>query len=224
MTTEELERKLGLDSRLNYILKVNNNRSTMVSVKWEPDRTKVSLHQMFLDAPRTIMDDLACYIRKDHEEISPLVRAYIEDNLKKFDYSRALDAKKLVVRGEFYNLKELYDEINRDYFNSSLNLQITWFGTPRKRRGNKVNLGFYHDTTRLIKINRLMDKPEFPKFVIAYVIYHEMLHYVCPAYFDERGRHQIHSKEFKKLEEEFADFQKANEWIQSNEAALFTMH
>lgn len=221
MATEELEKKLGLDPRSKYVLKVNNNRSTMVSVKWEPDRTKVSLHQMFLNAPRNIMDDLACYIRKDHEEISPLVRAYIEDNLKKLDYSNTLNPNKLIVQGNVYNLQELFDEINKEYFDSKLNLYITWFGNLHKRSRNKVNLGLYHDATRLIKINRLMDKPEFPKFVISYVIYHEMLHHVSPSYFDENGKHQVHSKEFKKLEENFAYFKQANDWIRNNESSLF---
>lgn len=194
----------------------------MVSVKWEPDRTKVSLHKMFENAPRNIMDDLACYITKQSKEISPLVRAYIEDNLKKLDYRHTVDTKKLQVQGNVYNLKELFNDVNHQYFGGKLDLFITWFGTPQKRNRTKVTFGLYHDATKLIKINRMMDNPSFPEYVVSFVIYHEMLHHVCPSYFDESGIHRVHSPEFKRLEEKFEHFTLANEWIKKNQSKFFT--
>jgi hypothetical protein len=220
MHNQDLEQKLGLSCSRKYELKVNDNRSTMVSVKWEPDRTKVSLHRMFLNAPRNIMDDLACYIKQEKEEISPLVRAFIEDNLKKLDYSHLLDPRKLQVEGKKYNLKTLYDELNREYFDSKLKLNITWFGNCAKRNRSKITFGLYHDSLRLIKIHRMMDT--FPEFMIKFVVYHEMLHHVCPSYFDDKGRHHVHSKEFKKMEAKYKDFDKANDWLRENQSNLFT--
>lgn len=61
-------------------VKLNDNHSTMLSVKWEPDCTKLSMHRMFLEAPKNIMQELACYIGQERDNIAPSVKAYIEDN------------------------------------------------------------------------------------------------------------------------------------------------
>ena len=71
-------------------LKINDNRSTMLSVKWEQHQTKVSLHRIFLDAPPRVMDALACYIWRKHKVIDPLVKKFIETKLPKLNYSHLL--------------------------------------------------------------------------------------------------------------------------------------
>ncbi len=88
---EQLENSAGMKLHL----KINDNRSTMLSVKWEPDCTKVSLHRMFLQAPQNVMQALACYLRGEHKNISPSIKAYIEDNLQKLDYSYQRDLSNL---------------------------------------------------------------------------------------------------------------------------------
>lgn len=215
---EELEMNVGM--KLN--LKINDNRSTMLSVKWEPDCTKVSLHRMFLRAPKNIMQALACYLRGEHRRLAPSIRAYIEHNLQKLDYSHQLDLNQLQTKGRVYDLEKIYDDLNREYFNNQLELHITWFGKSwRRRNQNRITFGLYHDPLRLIKINRLIDNKHFPDYFVAYVIYHEMLHYVCPSYVDERGVKQIHNKEFKEREKQFKYYHQAQEWVRQNQRYLF---
>jgi hypothetical protein len=214
---EELEGIAGKRLRV----KINDNRSTMLSVKWEPDCTKVSLHRMFLQAPQNIMEELACYLRQEGELISPSVKAFIEENLKKIDYSHTINKEKLYQQGNVYNLKKIYDEINQEYFQDELNLLITWFGNPNHRNRSRVTFGLYHDPLKLIKIHRILDTPSFPHYFISYVIYHEMLHYVCPAYVDEKGLSRVHSKEFKEKEVQFRHYNLAQSWIKEHQANLF---
>lgn len=204
-------------------LKINDNRSTMLSVKWEPDRTKVSLHRMFLEAPRNVMDELTCYLRRKEEVIPKSVRHYIEENLKKLDYSHTIDKTNLLTQGTCFNLKMLYDKVNQEYFNNAIDLMITWFGKRKPKSGqrSKLTLGLYHDQLKLIKINRFLDEQTIPEYLVNFVIYHEMLHYVCPSYIDNKGIHRIHSKEFKQLEEKFKQFDKVQQWIQENQMELF---
>lgn len=220
MTTliqKELERRSGQKLKL----KINDNRSTMLCVKWEPDYTQVSLHRMFLQAPRNVMDALGCYLRQEHEEIAPSVKAFIDDNLKILDYSHMVDRTKLYTHGNVYNLKRMYDELNQEYYKGKLDLAITWFGKPWARPRSRVTFGLYHDSLRLIKINKLLDSPSFPDYLVAYVIFHEMVHYVCPAYTDSKGHHHIHSKEFKAEEARFSHFALSQRWIKENQANLF---
>lgn len=202
-------------------LKINNNRSTMLSVRWEPDCTKVSLHQMFLNAPTNIMQDLACYVRQEQENISPIVKEFIEDGLKTLDYSKDLDKSKLCTNGNVYNLQQTLDNLNREYFDKKLNLYITWFGKPTARNRSRLTFGLYHDPLRLIKINRLLDSPSFPSYLVEYVVYHEMLHHVCPSYY-ENGVHKVHTREFKERELKFKHYNLAQNWLEEHTEYLFS--
>lgn len=221
MTSLSLQEELEGIAGKRLQVKINDNRSTMLSVKWEPDCTKVSLHRMFLQAPQNIMQELACYLKREDKIISPSVKAFIEENLQKIDYSHTINKEKLYQQGNVYNLKKIYDEINHEYFGNELNLLITWFGKPNQRNRSRVTFGLYHDPLKLIKIHRILDTPSFPYYFISYVIYHEMLHYVCPAYIDEKGFNRIHSKEFKEKEAQFRHFNLAQSWIKENQANLF---
>lgn len=214
---EQLENSL----RNRLELKINDNRSTMLSVKWDPDCTKVSVHRMFLKAPKKVMQDLVCYLRRERKHLPRNIKAYIESNLSKLDYSYQLDMNKLDVQGKVFNLQQIYDDLNQEYFGGRLNLHITWFGKRRKSSSSRLTFGLYHDPLKLIKINRIMDNERFPLYMLSYIIYHEMLHYVCPAYVDERGVKQIHSKAFKERERKFRHFGLAQKWIKDNQQYLF---
>jgi len=204
-------------------LKINNNRSTMVSVKWEPDVTKVSVHKMFLEAPQNIMDDLACHITKEDSALAPSVKAFIEEQLQVMDYSHQVNSLKLFTEGKHYNLKDLYESINNEYFDGKLDLSITWYGRISKRRRAQVTFGLYQQTLKLVKIHRILDNPFFPEYFVKFVVYHEMVHHICPTYYDENGRHHIHTKEFKNKEKEFRDFEIAQSWMKKHYDKFFIM-
>jgi hypothetical protein len=167
------------------------------------------------------MEALACYLRREDTSIHPTVKAFIEDNLPKLDYSHLLDQRKLYSRGTVYDLQNIYNELNCEYFDGKLSLNITWFGKPFFRNRTRVTFGLYHDPLRLIKINRILDSPSYPDYLICYVVYHEMVHHVCPAYFDKNGQHHIHSKEFKRMEARFCHYDLAQDWIKENHDNFF---
>lgn len=219
--TVTLQKKLEDSSGLKLKLKINDNRSTMLSVKWEPDHAKVSLHRIFLKAPQNVMDALACYLKRQDKNIAPTVKAFIEDRLKTLDYSEQVDQTKLYSQGNVYHLQQIYNEINEEYFNNELNLYITWFGKTNRRCRSRVTFGLYHDSLRLIKVNRLLDSPSFPDYLVAYVVYHEMLHHVCPPYYGANGQYYVHTKEFKEREEVFRYFDIAQDWIRKNKENFF---
>jgi hypothetical protein len=215
---QQLEESAGIKLQI----KINDNRSTMLSVKWTPDFTKVSLHRMFLQAPQNVMQALACYLSGADKKIALSIKAFIEDNIQKLDYTHELDLSLLQTKGRFYDLKEIYHAVNEEYFGKELDLYITWFGKEhhRKRR-SRVIFGLYNDPLKLIKINRMLDNTRFPDYFISYVVFHEMLHHVCPSYIDERGLKQIHSKEFKHREKQFKYYKQAKQWIKDNQTYLF---
>ncbi len=126
------------------------------------------------------------------------------------------------TQGEHYNLKEIYDLLNRDYFESKLELGITWFGSAERKARRHRKLGLFCFRTNQIKIHRLLDQAHFPPYFISYVVYHEMLHSVCPPVKARRGRYRIHHSDFKMKEREFADYAAAKRWEEENKRLFFT--
>ncbi len=221
MTFSFLQEQLQQASGKKLQLTINDNRSTMVSVKWEPDCTKVSLHRMFLSAPKNVMESLACYIDENQKFMAPPVKAFISEKRKSLDYSHSIPYSSLHHQGDVYNLSEIYDALNREYFNNSLDLKITWFGKRKNNNKNRITFGLYCDTMKLIKVSRLMDDRTFPDYVVSFVIYHEMLHHTCPPFINEKGLQSVHNREFKNRESQFKDFKKAKAWFKINQNDLF---
>lgn len=182
---------------------------------------RVSLHRMFLDAPRNIMDELACYLRREVPGVTPSIKRFIDNNLRRMDYSAQLNPNKLYSVGNVYNLNEIYREINEEYFDGRLDLKITWFGKIYQRGRTRAVLGLYQDNLKLIKIHRRLDSHAVPEYLVRFIVYHEMLHHVCPARYGENGKYQIHTKEFKRREAQFVHYRLAKQWIKDHEALLF---
>lgn len=214
---QEIEARCGRKLKL----KINDNRATMLSVRWDPDSTHVSMHRMFLEAPRNVMEDLVCYLNKKTRAPSPVVKAFIEEGTRKLDYSTKLKPSQKYTLGDVYNLERLYKQVNNEYFDGKVKLKITWYGKTTTQRRNKVTFGLYYEPLKLIKIHRLLDNLSVPDYVIKFVIYHEILHHTCPAHVDSKGTLHMHDKMFKKREEEYQHFQLAQEWIEENQPMLF---
>jgi len=133
----------------------------------------------------------------------------------------AVATRKLQTLGSLYDLKEIYESINANYFENKLDLKITWFGSAKRRARRHRKLGLYSFKEKLVKIHRLLDQPHFPPYFISYVVYHEMLHSVCPPVKARRGRYQIHHSDFKRKEREFAEYAAAKRWEEDNKKLFF---
>jgi SprT-like family protein len=128
----------------------------------------------------------------------------------------------LKVKGEYFDLKAIYDQLNDRYFENKLDLSITWFGNKNALPRSRIRLGSYHPRHGLIKIHRLMDKAHVPHHFIAYVIYHEMLHHVLPPIKERWGRRKIHHPEFTKREKQFQEYTLAEKFEKSLRRSLFS--
>ena len=219
--TEIFQQQLEVYSGKKLKLRINDNRSTMLSVRWNPDHTMVSLHRMFLEAPQNIMEDVACYLAKPKKGLSAAVKAFIENGSQRLDYSSELDLTRLDTKGQIHDLELLYNEVNQRYFAGKLDLRITWAGAHRPRNRSRVGLGRYCHTLKLIRIHRVLDQEAVPAYVVAFIIFHEILHHTHPPVVLSNGRNQVHHKEFHKHEALFDDYKKAQEWLYQHRALFF---
>ena len=78
----------------------------------------------------------------------------------------------------------------------------------------KIRLGSWTEKHRLIRIHPVLDSSEVPDYVIRFVVFHEVLHAMHGS--EQIGSRQaFHGPEFRKLEKEHPDHDRAEDWIQN---------
>jgi hypothetical protein len=111
---------------------------------------------------------------------------------------------------QVYNLQDIFNRLNRDFFAQKLTTQIMWARQSAKARCYR-RLGCYSPLQNLIKIHPLLDDQDIPEYFIEYVVYHEMLHAVYPPIKAYRRR-AIHHRKFLEMEKIFPQYDKAKAW------------
>ena len=122
------------------------------------------------------------------------------------DHSRRHRGRKVVTgtKGEVYDLDEMFDSLNFWYFGSRLpKPTLTW--SPRK---SFHILGHHDSTHNTISISRSLDSTTVPRFVVEYVMFHEMLHIAHPTV-HHRGRRYNHTAAFRRDERRFPQYHEA---------------
>lgn len=118
--------------------------------------------------------------------------------------------------GRVYDLRSLFDRLNRLYFDSRLVVNVKWSRVTPTKASRSVNLGSYNEKTNTITISRRLDNPRVPLFFVEHVLFHEMLHAVFP-----REPHKMHTEKFKRYERLHPDYERAREWEKSSIRLVF---
>src|SRR4029077_5904819 len=95
----------------------------------------------------------------------------------------------------------LFERLNNLYFENTLvQPRLAW-----STRLWRTQLGCFDPALNQIVMNRQLDQEKVPEYVVAYVLYHEMLHLKHPARF-VRCRRESHSAQFRKEEKRFTHY------------------
>lgn len=116
--------------------------------------------------------------------------------------------------GSHHDLAPLFAQLNREYFGNAL-------GEPRlgwSKRPWRAQLGCFDPALNQIVINRRLDHPSVPEYVVAYVLYHEMLHQKYPIRCVKRRR-QSHPAAFRETERRFTHYARAQRFLARFDAA-----
>ncbi len=115
------------------------------------------------------------------------------------------------AQGEIYDLEEIFARLNRNYFSNRLKKPVlSWSARKTFRR-----LGHYDEVHETIIVSKSLDDKKVPKFVVEFVVFHEMLHIWHPTK-HHNGRRYNHTPAFRRDEEKFAYFEEAEDWIERN--------
>jgi len=106
--------------------------------------------------------------------------------------------------GRHFDLTLMFDELNARFFANVLRKPLLGWST----RGWRRQFGSYDPGPNQILLNKRMDRPEIPQFVVEYVLFHEMLHVKHPT--RKSGCSMVsHSAEFRAEEKLFPEFDRA---------------
>jgi hypothetical protein len=136
------------------------------------------------------------------------------------------DRRPTDVRGSVLDLAEIAADLNQRYFEGRLKVRITWGKAAgetahdcRRSRTASLQLGSYSYEDRLIRIHRVLDGTDVPRYVVESVVYHELLHADLPPV-TRNGRRYFHTPEFRRRERQFRHFEKADGWVHDNLQSL----
>jgi predicted metal-dependent hydrolase len=212
--------RLGCEGRPpHFVVEFHPYTDLTHTIRLREDTAYVRLSDALDDAPHPVVEATAAillgrlYRREPPKE---LLQTYRE-----FSYAGATRQRLLALRqrrarrvehrpaGTHHDLDELFERLNARYFAGALTKpRLGW-----SRRVWSSLLGCFDPALQQIVINRQLDREGVPEFVVAYVMYHEMLHVKHPIRAAACGL-QSHSPEFRAEEKRFEHYAPARKFLE----------
>jgi len=205
-------RRMGLKRPLpEFQVEYRPFSSLRSTVRLRGNQLRVSISDLLAPSPPIVLEALAeillgkVFRRRASREARECYLAYVfkESTRKRIEETRRRRGHKMQrpARGRCFDLAEIFDDLNRRYFAGALApTRLGW--SPRRSR---TILGHYDSAHASITISRLLDSPKVPRYVVEYLMFHEMLHVQCPV--ERRGaRRVVHSRQFREAERRFAQY------------------
>jgi predicted SprT family Zn-dependent metalloprotease len=163
------------------------------------------MHEQFIRAPDSLLDNLASFIIHQDPNAWKRVAAFARTIDVDPETKRVTSPQPRRTRGHIFDLQRELELVKKGYFDTPPAAEITW-GTMRKSRRRtrrSIRFGSWHENQKLVRIHPLLDQKWVPLEFIHYLIYHELCHAVAKPEMSESGRNRIHHRAFKDLESTF---------------------
>ncbi len=187
----------------------------------------VRLADLCRDAPAAFQRALAFILTAKllRKKVPPPALQVYQNYIKNADLqSKAVASKRARGRkiissfvGEVYNLEEIFVRLNSVYFRDTISKPtLTWSARETYRI-----LGHHDATHKTIVISKSLDDINVPLYVVEFVVFHEMLHIYHPTQ-HRAGRRYNHTAQFRRDEQKFVSYERAETWIENNARRLKT--
>ncbi len=207
----ELERLTGQPVDVT----VTDNTSTMMSVMRDrhSGTVRIRLHRMFLSAGTGVLRALGDWVKRPRcRQSGEVIDEFIRQHRHLIRTKTRTPRDSLCTEGVHHDLLEYFERLNREYFRGSVKARITWGRMAPGRRRRSIRFGSYTAEDDVIRVHPLLDQDFVPAYFVRYIVFHEMLHAYLGVRRGPSGRRQIHSAEFRRLEQAYPDFEKAVAW------------
>lgn len=216
---QRLYTRLGCDGRPpQFVVEYHPYTDLTHTIRLREDTAYVRISDALRHATHNVLEATAAILLSKLYRRRPpisLVEAYREFSHARGTRTRLLRLRRERARraehrpaGAQHDLGPLFGTLNARYFEGAL-------GKPRlgwSKRAWRTQLGCFDPALGQILINCRLDHPSVPECVVAYVLYHEMLHVKHPMRL-VRCRRESHSAEFRKEEKRFAEYERAMKFL-----------
>lgn len=153
--------------------------------------------------------------RRVSREADRIYTEYISnDEMRDRSHNRKRSHGRKVVttpKGLYFDLEEIFDNLNLWYFRERLTKPVLSWSARQT-----YNILGHHDATHdTIVVSRSLDSADVPRYVVEYIVFHEMLHIHHPTV-HHNGRRYNHTPAFRRDEEKYRYFREAERWIEDN--------
>lgn len=211
--------RLGCEGRPpHFVVEYHPYADLTHTIRLREDTAHVRLSDVLGQAPLTVIEAAAAillgrlYRRRPPAELIETYRqfSYAGSTRRRLLLTRQRRARRMEHQpaGAHHDLDRLFDRLNQRYFENALaRPRLGW-----SRRVWRTQLGCFDPALNQIVMNRQLDDETVPEYVVAYVLYHEMLHVKHPTRF-MRCRRESHSAKFRAEEKTFEDYGRAMRFL-----------
>jgi len=203
----------------NFVVEFYPYANLVHTIRLHEDTAQVRLSDVLRAAPLAVLEAAAAillgrlYRRSPPGELQEIYRRFSlsRDTRRRVWHVRRERGQRLQAGpcGEFHDLGRLFARLNRRYFAGRLHRpRLGWSARPWRTQLGCFDPGLYQ-----IAMNARLDRADVPRYVVEYVLYHEMLHVKHPLRAASCGL-QAHSAEFRREEMRFAAFGRARRFLE----------
>jgi len=184
------------------------------TIRLQDHCAEIRVADVLAEAPPIVKEALAeillaqIYRRRPSQEARACYLAYVYSPAvrHRVDTMRRQRGRKRLLppRGCRFDLEEIFQRLNERFFGGGLDpARLGW--SPHRSRSL---LGHYDAAHGTIMISRWFDAAEVPRYLVEYLVFHEMLHIKYPV---ERDGHRrvVHSQAFRAAEKKFPHYERA---------------
>ncbi len=194
-------------------------------IRLDEDRLTVRISHLLEGAPAPVQEALAYILlgKLFRKPASRCMVARYRRYLNRADVRRTLHLVKQQrgrktfrnPKGLVYDLEEIFEELNFQYFHGLLARPVLGWSAARSRTA----LGHYDPSHNAIVLSSVFDRRSASRIIVKFVMFHEMLHLKFPTE-HKAARRCVHTKEFKRAEQQFEEYTKAKAALKTFLASL----
>lgn len=188
------------------------------TIRLVEDTAHVRLSDVFRSAPLAVLEATAAillarvYRRRAGRDFLATYRefALAQGTRRRLLTLRRKRGRRITAepRGTHYDLQRIFAQLNRQHFAGRLHRpRLGWSARPWR-----TQLGCFDPALDLIVISSRLDREGMPRYVVEYVLFHEMLHVKHPIRRASCGL-QAHSAEFRQQEKRFPLYERARRFL-----------
>jgi hypothetical protein len=210
----------GMHQPAETVLKVQFYPYTSLknTIRFKDNGVLVRFSDLLWDAPSEVLDSAFLVLlsklfrRRPGSETRGryqdyIAQSHIQDRAQACRSQRG-SKRLLPPEGRCHDLAEVFSDLNNRFFDNQVEIRMIGWG---RNSGRKV-LGHWDPAHDTIVVSRVLDTPKVPRFVVEFIVYHEMLHALQQVPSGGRRR-TFHPNSFKEAEKLFPDYQKARKFI-----------